>query len=300
MTFHATLKLALAVLTTTALSLFAGTQPPVIDHSPVKVAPRGQNVVVRATITAAGGPIKEATLFVSVSRDAAPFRVTMHDSGAGVYTGTISADLLGTLDRFQYYIDAVDAQALTAETPWYTVEVKSAEAGKTSPADGATPESEPKHTGWVKPTLIVGGVLAVGGVALALSGGGGGGGSSTNSSPPGNAATNSAGIYSGSQTTCFQPSGGSSSCSSGAITITIDTAGTVTSDTLYPGQHLQGNLSGNNFVLVATVQQGGLTGQIQYVGTLIGTRIVGSITGSAKAADGTTGVYSGSFSAVKQ
>ena len=300
MTFHATLKLTLAVLMTTALTLIAATKPPVIDHSPVKVAPRGQNIVVRATITGDGGPIKEATLFVAVSRDAAPFRVTMHDTGAGVYTGTISADLLGTLERFQYYIDAVDARALTTETPWYTVEVKSAAAGKTDPADGTAPESETKHASWVKPALVVGGVLIAGGVALALSSGGGGGSSSTNSTSTGNTATNSAGTYSGSQTTCYQPSGGSSTCSSGTITVTIDAAGTVTSDTLFSGQHLQGTLSGNNFVLVATVQQGGLTGQVQYVGTLVDTRIVGSITGSAKAADGTSGVYSGSFSAIRQ
>jgi len=300
MTFHAIFKPALAALMVTAGTLLAAPKPPVIDHSPIKVALKGQNIVVRATITTDIGPIKEATLFVAVSRDAAPFRVTLHDTGAGVYTATLSSDLVGNLDRFQYYIDAVDAHALTTETPWYTVEVKSAQAGKTTAADGTSTNTEPKQSSWVKPVLIASGVLALGGAALALSGGGGGGGggTSTNSTSPDNAATNSAGTYTGSQTTCFQPSGGSSTCSSGALTITIDAAGTVTSDTLYPGQHLEGRLSGDNFVLVATVNATGQTGQIQYLGTLVGTRIVGSVTGSGKTgtADGT---YSGSFSAVK-
>lgn len=295
MKHNAMILLGVAACFASTLTIGSETKPPVIDHSPVKVALRGQNIIVRATITNDSGSIKEATLFVAVSRDAAPFRVAMHDTGAGVYTGTISADLLGNLDRFQYYIDAVDAQAQTTETPWYTVEVKSAEAGKNAPADGGAPESESKQSSWVKPALIVGGVLAVGGAALALSHGGG----SSSPAAPVNTATNSAGTYAGSQTTCFQPSGGSSTCASGAITITIDTASTVTSDTLYTGQHLTGQLSGNNFVLVAAVQTGGQTGQVQFLGTVVDTRIVGSITGSAKTGTG-DGTYSGSFSAVRQ
>ena len=270
--------------------------PPVISHSPVKVALRGQNIIVRATITNGNGAIKDATLFVAVSRDAAPFRVAMNAAGADVYTGTISADLLGNLDHFQYYIAAVNAQTLTTETPWYSVDVKASEAGKIADSAGGAPESEPKTSGWVKPALIVGGVLAAGGAAIAVTHGGGG---SSSSSTTVNTATNSAGTYTGSQTTCFLPSGGASTCSSGAIAITIDTASTVASDTLYVGDHLTGRLSGNNFVLVADVQSGGQTGQVQYLGTMVDTRIVGSITGTAKTGTG-DGTYSGSFSAVKQ
>jgi hypothetical protein len=242
--------------------------------------------------------VKEATLFVAVSRDAAPFRVAMRDTGSGIYAATISADLLTGLDRAQYYIDAVDTETVTTETPWTTVELKSPEPGQTVPFAGAGPAPEAKQAGWVKPALIAGGVLAVGGAALALSSGGGGGG---DSDPPdsGNAATNTAGTYSGSQTTCFQPPAASSTCASGPVTFTIDSNGGVATETLYPGQRLTGQLSGANFLLTAAVNTANRTGEIQYVGTLIGTRIVGSVEGTATTADG-IGTYSGTFSAVKR
>ncbi len=284
-----------AVWLAAAVAAPAENKPPVIDHSPVKIGVRGQNIVVRAKITDDSGPVREATLFVAVSRDAAPFRVTMQDTGGGMYAGVISSDLLAGLDRVQYYIDAVDTQAMTTETPWSTVEIKSPEPGKTTPIDGGAPAQETKRPKWVKPALIAGGVLAVGGTALALSGGGGGGGGASSD----NTATNTAGTYSGTQTTCFQPPGASASCSSGPVSISIDANGIVTSTTLYPGQSLQGRLSGGSFVLVAAVQESDRTGQIEYVGTLIDTRIVGSIQGSATTAAG-SGTYSGTFSAVRR
>ena len=83
------------------------------------------------------------------------------------------------------------------------------------------------------------------------------------------------------------------------MTITIDSSGGVSTDTLYPGQRLTGRLSGGNFLLTATDQTAGRTGEIQFVGTLIDTRIVGSIQGSATTAAG-TGTYSGTFNAVKR
>lgn len=269
--------------------------PPVIDHSPIGVAVKGQNVIVRAAIRDDAGPIKESTLFVAVSRDAAPFRINMTHGGSNLYTGTISSDLIGSLNRIQYYIDAVDSEGLTTETPWYTIDVKSPEPGKTVPLDGGPPPVEQqKRPAWVKPALIAGGVLVAGGAVVALSGGGGGGGgsgSTTNSSV--------AGTYTGSATTCFQPPSANSTCSSGSITITVDAGGNVTSDTLYPGQSLQGRLSGMNFVLGATVQTADRTGQIDYIGTIVDNKIVGSIQGAARTTGG-DGTYSGTFTAVKR
>jgi hypothetical protein len=289
---------AISLLLAGALPLLAENKPPAIDHSPVKIAVRGQNIVVRARITDEAGPVKEATLFVAVSRDAAPFRIAMHDTGSGIYAATISTDLLTGLDRVQYYIDAVDAEALTTETPWSTVELKSPEPGKTTAFEGAGPAPEPQQSRWVKPALIAGGVLAVGGVALALSSGGGGGGGDDNS-PPGDTTNSAAGTYSGSHTTCFQPPNAASTCASGPVTFTIDANGGVSTDTLAPGQHLTGQLSGGNFLLTTPVQTAERTGEIQYVGTVIDTRIVGRVQGTATTAAG-TGTYSGTFSAVKQ
>lgn len=291
------LLMAAAAALATASASRAENKAPVIDHSPVKIAVRGQNVVVRARITDDAGPVKEATLFVAVSRDAAPIRIAMQDTGGGIYAGTLSSELLGGLDRLQYYIDAVDSDAMTTETPWVTLEIKSPEPGKTTPLAGTAPPASPesKRPAWVKPALIAGGVLVAGGAALALSGGGGGGGSSSG----GGSATNSAGTYSGSQTTCFQPPSASTTCASGSFTIAIDANGNVSSDSLYPGQQMTGHLSGANFVLVANVQQQDRNGQVQYVGTVVDTRIVGSIQGSAQTSAG-DGTYSGTFSAVKR
>lgn len=289
------LTASIGVLLGAVSPILAANKAPVIDHSPVSVAVRGQNIVIRAKITDDSGPVKEATLFVAVSRDAAPFRVVMHDTGSDIYAATVATDLLTGLDRVQYYIDAVDAEALTTETPWSTVEIKSPEPGKTVPFEGAGSEPESKRPGWVKPALIAGGVLAVGGVALALSSGGGGGGGSSSDTNT----TSSAGTYSGSQTTCFQPPDSSSTCSSGPITFTVDSDGGVSTDTLYPGQHLTARISGGNFLMTVAVKTADRTGEIQYVGTLIDTRIVGSVQGSATTASG-NGNYSGTFNAVKR
>lgn len=280
-----------------AAPLQASNKPPVIDHAPVKVAVKGQNVVIRATITDDAGPVREATLFVAVSRDAAPFRITMTRSGDSLYTGTISAGVLNNLDQVQYYIDAVDSNALTTETPWYTLAIKSPEPGKSVAAEGSAAPEQAKRPSWVKPALIAGGVLAAGGVALALSGGGGGGGGDNSTGT--NKTSSSAGTYTGSATTCFQPPSASSTCASGAITITIDANGHVVSDSLYSGQSLSGSLSGSSFVLTATVQTGDRSGQIDYIGTVVDTRIVGSIQGTATTAGG-SGTYSGTFTAVKR
>lgn len=285
-----------------AVSVFAGpAAQPLIEHSPITVGVRGQNIVLRAHVTHTSQTVKQVLLFYAVSRDAAPYKMVMNDSGSGWFTGTLPPDLTAGLKQLLYYIEARDATDATAETPWYVIELKGAPKAETVPAQPpvapVAPPGQPEgeKSTWRKPALVAGGVLLAGGAALALSGGGGGGGGGSSSD---GATTNSVGTYSGSATACFQPPGGSSSCTTHAISIAIQANGTVSSDSLREGTHLEGKLSGANFLLVAPVKEGGLTGEIQYLGTVVNNRIAGSIQGTATSADG-TGTYSGNFSAMK-
>ena len=284
-----------------SLSAFsAPTETLRIVHSPVTLAVRGQDVLFRAQVVPGAQPVKNATLYYAVSRDAAPYKVAMQDSGAGWFTGSISANMTADLKQILYYVEARDAGDTTAETPWYTIVVKG--TGAESPTTNPSPSSvtgkapEEKGSSWTKPALIAGGVILAGGAALALAGGGGGG--SGGSSSTDGATNNAAGTYSGTVTTCVQPPGSGSTCSSHAMTIFIDGNGIVSSDALYEGKHLQGKLSGNNFLLVASVTATNGTGDIQFLGTVVNNSIAGSIQGTLTTTSG-TGTYSGNFSAVK-
>ena len=95
-------------------------------------------------------------------------------------------------------------------------------------------------------------------------------------------------------------SGGSPSSESYAIAITINSSGTVTSDTLHPGSHMEAPLNGAVFQMTAAVNQTNVTGQIIYTGTLLNNAITGPIAGAVTSATGTNGTYSGNFSATKQ
>jgi hypothetical protein len=287
----------------TGLAFAGPAARPVIEHSPIGVGVRGQSIVLRAHVTNETGSVRQTTLFYAVSRDAAPYKTTMNDSGAGWFTATIPGDLTSGLKQILYYMEARDAADATTETPWYTIELKSSQSPSATPApviagppgpSTATEQPKDGKSSWRKPALIAGGVLLAGGAALALSSGGGGGGGGTADG----SVTNAAGTYNGTVTTCFQPPGGSSACSTRALSIVIDANGTVTSDSLREGSHLEGSLSGSNFLLVVPVAEGNLTGEIQYLGTVVNNRIAGSIQGTATSPAG-TGTYSGNFSAVK-
>ncbi len=268
----------------------ASVEPLKIEHSPVTLAVRGQNILFRTRVTPGAHPIKAVTLFYAVSRDAAPYKIAMQNSGAGWFTGSISADMTTELKQILYYIEARDVADSTSETPWYTLVVKNSGTPEVTP----TAQDE-KGSSWTKPALIAGGVILAGGAALALaSGGGGGGGGSSD----GATTNNSAGTYNGSVTRCVQPPGSSSTCSSRVMTLVIDANNTVSSDTLAEGQHLEGKLSGSNFLLVSTVAETNGTGQLQYLGTVINNRIAGSIQGTLSTPTG-TGTYSGNFNAIK-
>lgn len=308
------LRRGLAVVTALLMALNAAAALR-IDHAPVTVALRGQSVMFRARAVSDAHPLKNVTLFYAVSHDAAPYKVSMYDSGGGWYTGSIPADLLSGLNQILYYIEVRDTSDATEETPWYTVAIR---APGTPPPSTATPPpatvSTPRatapatktptaatapeegETSWTKPALIAGGALLVGGAAIAIANGGGGGGGGGGSS--GTTTTNAAGTFSGTVTLCFQPPGGVSSCSSRAMTLVIDPNGVVSSDTLQEGKHLESALSGDNFLLIGSVSETNQTGEIQYLGTVVNNRIAGSIQGTATTPTG-VGTYSGNFSAAK-
>ncbi len=275
---------------------------PVIEHAPVHSAIPGQSLTIRARIS--GGVPKSVTLLFATSKDAAPFRVPMSMLGPGVYTGSIPEPMLARLPEVYYYIEARDAADAPVETPWYTVHVRSGTgvktgAGTTGVGTSASGESGGEaQSSWVKPALIGGGILAVGGVAYALSQSGGGGGDDGGGG--GGGPTPAAGTYTGTDTTCRQNPDGTSTCESSGLTITISEQGVVQSDNLRDGQNMEASLSGSSFVLVGSVNEGGVAGEIQYPGTVVDQRIVGNIQGSASssASNGVI-VFSGNFSAVK-
>ena len=275
-------------------------KPPVIKHEPVTIAVPGQPVYVRAVVTDDSGAVKSVTLFYSSSRDASPLKAAMQNTGAGSYFGSIPANML-TGKEAHYYIEAMDEEGLTAETPWYTIKLEAASVGG-GPAVAAGPGAPPpaRAHSWTKPALIAGGALLVAGGALAVAsgsgggGGGGGGGGSTNTTG------GTSGTYAGSATVCLQLSSESPNCSSHPITFTVTSSGLVSSDNLQPGQHLEATLSGSDFTMVAPVATSNLTGQIRYAGTVFSGRIAGTVDGQATSTSGPAGVYSGFFNAAKQ
>jgi hypothetical protein len=279
----------------------AAAKPPVIEHDPVTWVLRGQALTLKAKILQGDAPVKSVTLYYALFRDAAPFRVEMRASGLGHYVGTIDAGMLGGVDTLSYYIEAQDQQGTAAETAWTEVkilrpdQIPADEQAAAQAAAAPVASKEEKNKGWTV-ALVAGGAAALVGGAFLLAGSdsGGGGSSDGGGTPPANAE----GTYGGTSTTCFSPSVGSTTCDTTAMTILIDNAGNVLSETLVEGQQLTGKLSGSNFTLTASPPSGA-AGEINFNGTVIGSRIVGSITGSAQ--DGlSVGIYSGSFSANKQ
>ena len=297
----------------------ANNAPPIIEHDPVSVAVQGQPITILAKVSDDAGSVKSVVLYYTPSKDAAPFKIPMHASGAHVYYGTIPTDLIGESDRISYYIEAIDNMETMAETSWYNVEIRNPSAADTTPKR-ATPTagsaSEPVQT--VAPStparqegekanlvgigIIAGGAVAVAGGALLASNMGDDGGDDSSSDNGGGTTTvTNAGTYKGTATVCFEFTGASPSCSSHAVTILVDNNNLVSSSTLQEGVALTDTLSGNSFMMTAPVEDTdtGLTGEIIFTGTLIDERIVGSVAGSATSTTG-SGVYSGTFSATKQ
>lgn len=288
-------------------------RPPVIRHESITTAVKGQSFSVRAVVTSQSATIKSVTLLYTPSRDAAPFKIAMQEAGAGSYFGAIPSSLIKSLNEFSYYIEAVDENELASETPWHNVKLQVPQLNVTPPIQSPPPVAvappaaarvinppakqiePPKESwSWKGPAIIAGSAAAVVGGAILVANSrksddnGGGGNSITN-----------AGTYAGTASRYLQMAGESPSSESYAITITVLSSGTLSSDNLHPGSHMEASLSGTEFQMNGTVSESNLTGQITYDGTLLSGRITGSIAG-AVTASGTNGTYSGIFSATKQ
>lgn len=273
---------------------------PTIEHDPVKVAIQGQSVSVLARVRDKAAEVKSVTLFYSVSKDVAPFRVVMQASDTGVYYGTIPAEHFEKALTLFYYIEAANLAEETTETPWYTIPVRTAAqvqrgvaAASPTPSPTAPPAEEKESTiRWGTIGLIAGGAAAVVGGAFLLGGGGDTGDESSEGVQPGD--------YDGSVTECFTPDGGSPDCSTHAMSIRIETDGKVSSSTLREGVVMESVLRGNRFTLTASLNNptSGV-GQVEYSGTVASDTIVGTISGEAMTPLG-TGVFSGTFSATKR
>lgn len=277
-----------------------------IIHSPATFAIKGQSLTLRAKVAGGSGGIDNVILYYALFRDAAPFRVSMASSGMDMYVGTIEAGLLSGLSSLSYYIEAQDKSGSLEETPWYDVQFRdpdAAPAAETKPA-GASANNRPspksssasdEGISGMTVGLIAGGAVALGAGAylLADSGGdsddgdGGGGGD-----PDGKAGT-----YSGSCTICEQVDPPVPCDPARQASVVIDEGGLVFSDSLLPGTAMSSRLSGNTFVLSASINnaEDSLSGNISFQGN-VGTdgKIIGTISGNFDRA-GQPGTYAGSF-----
>jgi hypothetical protein len=272
--------------------------PPAISHEPVVVAARGQSISIRAAVTDEDGTVKSVSLFYSTSKDSAPFRLAMQDTGAGLFFRSIAPNLVAGLTQLAYYIEATDDQGAVSETPWHTIRIQGSQVAADAAGMAGGPAAPKDGGSWKKTALIAGGtaLLVGGGVALAASGGDSGGGSSGGSG----SSTNFVGAYFGSATTCLSMAGASATCKTEGISITVAPGGVVSSDTLYPGQNLSGRMNGADFTLTASIGETNRTGEIRFRGTALTGRLTGSIEGSVVTTSGDQGTYSGTFNATRQ
>jgi hypothetical protein len=278
-----------------------------INHTPVTWAVKGQSLTLKARVSGGVGGVDSVTLYYALFRDAAPFRVTMASSGMDTFVGTIDAGLLTGVENLSYYIEAQDKEGTIEETPWYDVKFKNPESAPVMRNDnsastgGATKANKDEGMSAATIGIIAGSAVAVGAGAYFLSDSGGGS-SSDDGGGGGGGNKDNTGNYAGNATTCLTLSGSQPACETTTAQFVIDANGKVFTDTLYPGKQLTGTLSGNDFSLVADVNEPdkGLTGTIVYSGTVVdASRIVGTTTGNALV-NGTPGTYSGTFSAPKQ
>lgn len=286
-----------------------------IAHDAVPFGVRGQPLTLKAKVTG-GEPVESVTLYYALFRDAAPFRVPMKATGLGYYVGTIEASVVASVDSFSYYIEAQDQSGAITESPWYEVPLRKAETKAEAPVAGlpmprpagpaapapVTPVSnekpvEPSSDGsWKTPALIAGGAAIVLGGAYAISQSSGGGGDDQDDGGDEPPPVDPQGTYNGNVTTCITTTGGVTTCESGAMSIVVGANKVVFSETIKPGEQLTDGLSGNSFTLVSSTSELGVNRTINYEGTIVENKIIGSVGGSAS--DGST--YSGTFSANKQ
>ena len=281
---------SLLVLLSLAMASNASDKPPQIIHEPVKAAIKGQPVYIRATVRDDQGAVKAVNLFCSVSSDSAPFKVQMRSSGAGAYIAAIPDNLAQNGNDVSYYIEAIDSVEQSTETPWYTIKFKATQPGAVQPSEAGSE----RKTSWKKPLLITAGAAAAVGAGFAIAGSGGSGGDDSDN-PPENS-----GLYAGSATRYFQMAGGALTSETYNVVLNLLENGTITSDTLHPGDNLSATVVANSFTMVGAVNSNGMSGSVIYNGSIAGTTINGSISGTVVSSTGTNGTYSGIFSAREQ
>ncbi len=279
---------------------------PEIVHEPVAQGVRGQALTLKAKVTDDKNDVASVTMYYTLAKDAAPFKIPLKPAGLDFYIGTIEGGVLGDIASMSYYVEAQDGWGATRETPWYVVSFKDPKqvaappttAVPLKPVGGPTGKSTKDKDG-IPLGIIAGGAVAVIGGALLLSDSGGGGGGDDNDGGGGGGSVTNAGTYAGTIITCQTVSGGTTTCDpTRSIEIVIDSQGTVFSDDLFPGQGLTGSLNGNSFLLSTPINDEvtGSTGEIRYEGAVFGNQISGRVTGSTQSPTSSS-VYTGSFSA---
>ena len=278
--------------------------PPKIQHEPITTAIRSQPITITARVRDDSGLVKYVTLFYSLSRDAAPFRISMKLSGDDLYVGTIPPDLLGSVDKVFYYLEAMDQEERAQETPWYTVDIKDVVAPKPKVAEKTT---APAPVAPTTPTparregasllgigVIAGGAAAVLGGALLIA-------DQDKDSGSDDGPEQYAGNYAGEVVECTAPQGQNASCSTRSMSVVVERSGEVTTSNLRQGALLTGTMNRNKFLLVAewTSSWSGETGQVFYEGNILDDRLYGTITGHATNDAGEV-IYSGNFSGTKR
>lgn len=143
---------------------------PLIDHAPVTTVVRGQPAHVVAKISGQlGATVVSVNTYVRLADVGNPIKYLMQGGpGDGTYDSEVPVSLIRAVQRFWYYIHAVDSAGRTNDTVWFPVNVIDG-GGLPGGAGGALN---------TRNALIAGGIL-LGGATFAIidhnQGGGGGG-----------------------------------------------------------------------------------------------------------------------------
>ena len=126
---HRNLTTCLALILLACGAAGARAASPSISHEPVKQALAGQPLTLKAKVTSTVG-VQAVTLYYTLSKDAAPFKVAMRPAGLDYYLGTIDGAVLTGLPSLSYYIEAEDTAGAVRETPWQVIALRVAKPGE--------------------------------------------------------------------------------------------------------------------------------------------------------------------------
>ena len=189
---------SIMLFSTMCLFLLAGmrsasgqTPPPVIEHTPIKTAPRGKPINIIAKIDGNQRKISAVTLYFRQSPDASPVSVEMQSTAVNTWVGTVPSSFVSGKGIIQYYIEAANDQGEWSETRYNTVNVTDPNLPESpsQPAPGPTVTYDPdgpatvkEGNSWLWPTVLIGGgaLVVAGAIALADSGSDSSGGNTPN------------------------------------------------------------------------------------------------------------------------